>query len=173
MGFLAPWISPYSVGGLEEKRLLESPSRPTGWARMDSAAIFSRGYCTARAFRSTVGLGTALSHWSSARFTGSSPGFKGGNWDHSMMRVVDIFYGLPDMLIFILLSLLFGRNIGGLADRTRSGQLGALRAHRPRPGACKPKSFFSWKAPAALGASRSRIVLRHICRTSSGRSSSR
>ena len=31
-----------------------------------------------------------------------------------MMRIVDIFYGLPDMLIFILLSLLFGRNIGGL-----------------------------------------------------------
>jgi ABC-type dipeptide/oligopeptide/nickel transport system permease subunit len=30
------------------------------------------------------------------------------------MRIVDIFYGLPDLLIFVLLSLFLGRNIGGV-----------------------------------------------------------
>ena len=61
-----------------------------------------------------VGLGTALISLLFGTTYGLIAGFKGGNWDHLMMRIVDIFYGLPDMLIFILLSLLFGRNIGGL-----------------------------------------------------------
>ena len=62
----------------------------------------------------TVGLGTALIALLIGTSYGLIAGFKGGNWDHFMMRIVDIFYGLPDMLIFILLSLVFGRNIGGL-----------------------------------------------------------
>src|SRR5258705_3813973 len=62
----------------------------------------------------TVGFGTALIALIIGTTYGLIAGFKGGNWDHVMMRIVDLFYGLPDMLIFILLSLLFGRNIGGL-----------------------------------------------------------
>ena len=79
----------------------------------------------------TVGIGTALIALIIGTTYGLVSGFKGGHIDDFMMRLVDIFYGLPDMLIFILLSLLFGKSIGGLLVALRFGNLGALRAHHP------------------------------------------
>ena len=61
-----------------------------------------------------VGIGTAMIALVIGTVYGLVSGFAGGSLDHFMMRIVDIFYGLPDMLIFILLSLLFGRTIAGL-----------------------------------------------------------
>jgi len=110
----APWFSSYAVGGFEEKRLLESPSS-AHWMGTDGLGrdLLTRVLYGARV-SITVGLGTALIALIIGTTYGLIAGFKGGNWDHAMMRIVDLFYGLPDMLIFILLSLLFGRNIGGL-----------------------------------------------------------
>src|SRR5262245_6083905 len=110
----APWISPYAVGGLAEQRLLETPSW-THWMGTDGLGrdLLTRVIYGARV-SITVGLGTAAIALLIGTSYGLIAGFAGGNWDHAMMRVVDIFYGLPDMLVFILLSLLFGRNIGGL-----------------------------------------------------------
>ena len=59
-GFLAPWISPYGLGGLEEKRLLEPPSW-AHWMGTDGLGrdLFSRVLYGARVSM-TVGLGTAV-----------------------------------------------------------------------------------------------------------------
>jgi ABC-type dipeptide/oligopeptide/nickel transport system permease subunit len=159
--FLAPWISPYSVGGLEEKRLLETPSQ-THWMGTDGLGrdLMTRVLYGARV-SIAVGLGTAII----ALFIGTSygliAGFKGGNWDHFLMRIVDIFYSLPDMLIFILLSLLFGRNIGGLL--VALGLVTWVRFARVARGqVLQAKEFLFVESAAALGASRHRILLRHI-----------
>jgi oligopeptide transport system permease protein len=78
-----------------------------------------------------------------------------------MMRIVDIFYGLPDMLLFILLSLLFGRNIGGLL--VALGLVSWVRFARIARGqVLQAKEFLFVESTKALGASRRRIVLRHI-----------
>jgi oligopeptide transport system permease protein len=78
-----------------------------------------------------------------------------------MMRVVDIFYGLPDMLIFILLSLLFGRNIGGLL--VALGLVSWVRfARLARGQVLQAKAFLFVEGARAIGAKTSRIVLRHI-----------
>src|SRR5574342_1057148 len=112
--FLAPQLSPYTAGGLEEKRILEAPSR-IHWMGTDGLGrdLLTRVLYGARVSL-TVGLGTALLALVIGTAYGVISGFKGGSLDDFMMRLVDIFYGLPDMLIFILLSLLFGRNIAGL-----------------------------------------------------------
>ena len=161
LGFLAPWVSPYALGGLEEKRLLESPSW-SHWMGTDGLGrdLLTRVLYGARV-SITVGLGTALIALVIGTTYGLVAGFKGANWDHLMMRIVDIFYGLPDMLIFILLSLLFGRNIGGLLIAL--GLVTWVRFARVTRGqVLQAKEFLFVESANALGASRSRIVLRHI-----------
>ena len=161
LGFLAPWVSPYALGGLEEKRLLESPSW-SHWMGTDGLGrdLFTRVLYGARVSLA-VGLGTSLIALVIGTIYGLIAGFKGGNWDHAMMRVVDIFYGLPDMLIFILLSLLFGRNIGGLLIAL--GLVSWVRFARIARGqVLQAKEYLFVEGARSLGASRRRIVLRHI-----------
>jgi oligopeptide transport system permease protein len=158
---LAPWISPYPIGGLAEQRLLETPS----WAHWMGTDGLGRDLLTRVLYGArvsiTVGLGTAFIALAIGTAYGLAAGFTGGNWDHFMMRVVDIFYGLPDMLIFILLSLLFGRNIGGLL--VALGLVSWVRFARIARGqVLQAKEFLYVEGAAALGASRPRIVLRHI-----------
>jgi oligopeptide transport system permease protein len=160
-GFLAPWISPYGLGGLEEEQLLEPPSW-AHWMGTDGLGrdLFTRVLYGARVSM-TVGLGTAVIALMIGTAYGLIAGFKGGNWDHLMMRIVDIFYGLPDMLIFILLSLVFGRNIGGLL--VALGLVTWVRFARVARGqVLQAKEFLFVEGAMALGASRSRIVLQHI-----------
>ena len=78
-----------------------------------------------------------------------------------MMRIVDIFYGLPDMLIFILFSLVFGRNIAGLLIAL--GLVSWVRFARIARGqVLQAKEFLFVEGARAMGASRRRVVSRHI-----------
>ena len=157
----APWISPYSAAGLEEKRILETPSQDH-WMGTDGLGrdLLTRVLYGARVSL-TVGVGTALIALVIGTIYGLVSGFKGGAIDQLMMRLVDIFYGLPDMLIFILLSLVFGRNIGGLL--VALGLVSWVRFARIARGqALQAKEFLFVEAARVIGASRRRIVLRHI-----------
>src|ERR1041384_5524155 len=109
----------------------------------------------------TVGLGTAIIALAIGTSYGLVSGFKGGALDHLMMRIVDIFYGLPDMLLFILLSLVFGRNVGGLLIAL--GLVSWVRFARIARGqVLQAKEFLFVEGARAMGASRGRIVSRHI-----------
>jgi oligopeptide transport system permease protein len=161
LGFLVPWISPDGAGGFEEKRILETPSL----AHLMGTDGLGRDLLTRVLYGArvsmAVGIGTALIALVIGTAYGLVSGFKGGNLDHLMMRVVDIFYGLPDMLIFILLSLLFGRNIGGLL--VALGLVSWVRFARIARGqVLQAKEFLFVEGARAMGASRRRILLRHI-----------
>jgi len=161
LGFLAPWISPDGAGGFEEKRILEMPSL----AHLMGTDGLGRDLLTRVLYGArvsmAVGIGTALIALVIGTAYGLVSGFKGGNLDHLMMRVVDIFYGLPDMLIFILLLLLLGRNIGG--PPVALGLVSWVRFARIARGqVLQAKEFLFVEGARAMGASRRRIVLRHI-----------
>ena len=161
VAFFAPWISPYSAGGLEEKQILETPSW-SHWMGTDALGrdLLTRVLYGARVSMA-VGIGTALIAFVIGTAYGLVSGFKGGSLDSFMMRVVDIFYGLPDMLIFILLSLVLGRNIGGLL--LALGFVSWVRFARIARGqVLQAKEFLFVEGAQALGASRRRTVLRHI-----------
>jgi len=114
-----------------------------------------------------VGIGTAMIALVIGTVYGLVSGFAGGNLDHFMMRIVDIFYGLPDMLIFILLSLLFGRTIAGLL--VALGLVSWVRfARMARGQVLQAKEFLFVESARAMGASRWRTVLRHILPNISG-----
>jgi oligopeptide transport system permease protein len=160
-GFLAPWISPYGAGGFEESRILEMPSREhlmgTDGLGRD---LLTRVLYGARVSM-VVGIGTAMIALIIGTAYGLASGFIGGKLDQFMMRIVDIFYGLPDMLIFILLSLLLGRNIAGLLIAL--GLVSWVRFARIARGQLlQAKELLFVEGARAMGASRRRVVLRHI-----------
>jgi oligopeptide transport system permease protein len=158
---LAPMISPYGTGGLQESNILEMPSS-RHWMGTDGLGrdLFTRVLYGARVSL-TVGLGTALLSLLIGTFYGLISGYNGGPMDNLMMRIVDIFYGLPDMLIFILLSLLFGRNIVGLL--VALGLVSWVRFARITRGqVLQVKEFIYVDGARAMGASRARILLHHI-----------
>ena len=56
---------------------------------------------------------------------GSISGYAGGKVDMVMMRIVDIIYSLPDMLIIILLSVVFNERLAPIIKGTIFAKLGA------------------------------------------------
>jgi oligopeptide transport system permease protein len=55
---------------------------------------------------------------------GSISGYMGGRVDMIMMRIVDIIYSLPDMLLIILLSVVLNETLGNLIKGTLFAKLG-------------------------------------------------
>jgi oligopeptide transport system permease protein len=158
---LVPWLSPYAASGLQETRLLQPPSW-IHWMGTDGLGrdLFTRILYGARVSLA-VGVGTGIIALIIGTVYGLVSGFRGGRLDRFMMRVVDIFYGLPDMLIFILLSLLLGRNIGGLL--VALGLVSWVRFARITRGqVLQAKEFLFVEGARAVGASKGRILLRHI-----------
>ena len=160
-GFAVPWISPYGSGELREDNLLAGPS----WTHPMGTDALGRDLLTRVLYGArvsmTVGIGTALIALIIGTTYGLVSGFKGGPIDDLMMRLVDIFYGLPDMLIFILLSLLFGKSIGGLL--VALGLVTWVRFARITRGqVLQAKDFVYVEGARAMGAPRRRILMRHI-----------
>jgi oligopeptide transport system permease protein len=160
-GFLAPAIAPYAPGGYDEQRILERPG-PDHWLGTDELGrdLLTRILYGARVSM-TVGLGTALIALLMGTLYGLVSGYVGGALDNLLMRIVDIFYGLPDLLIFVLLSLVFGRNIGGVLIAL--GLITWVRFARVARGqVLQAKELIYVEGARAVGASHARILLRHI-----------
>lgn len=160
-GILAPHFSPYSPAGFEEKRILEGPS----WSHWMGTDGLGRDLLTRVSYGArvslTVGLGTALVALVIGTAYGLISGYVGGGLDNFLMRTVEIFYGLPDILIFILLSLVFGRNITGLI-MALALVTWVRFARIARGQVLQTKELLYVEGARAAGASRTRIVLRHI-----------
>lgn len=160
-GFFAPLISPYAPGGLDEQRILEGPGW-SHWMGTDGLGrdLFTRILYGARV-SITVGIGTAFIALLIGTVYGLISGYIGGALDRLLMRIVDICYGLPDLLIFILLSLVLGRNIAGILIAL--GLVTWVRFARITRGqVLQAKEFIYVEGARSIGASHARIVLRHI-----------
>lgn len=160
-GLLAPLLSPYPTGGLDEQRILEGP----GWSHWMGTDGLGRDLFTRLLYGArvsiTVGVGTAFIALIIGTVYGLISGYLGGAVDNLMMRIVDVWYGLPDLLIFILLSLIFGRNLSGVL--VALGLVAWVRFARIARGqVLQAKEFIYVEGARAIGASHRRILLRHI-----------
>jgi len=99
-------VAAYNHHDLQAARMPPSWSQPLGtdllgrpmWARCMLGGLISLGVGLAAAAISVV-IGTA---W------GATAALAGGRVDAAMMRLVDIFYGLPYILLVILITMAFG-----------------------------------------------------------------
>ena len=158
---LAPLVSPYGAGGLDEAHILENPSLDH-WMGTDGLGrdLFTRVLYGARVSLA-VGIGTTLLALVIGTIVGLISGYARPLLDNLLMRIVDIFYSLPDLLVFILLSLILGRNIVGLLISL--GLVTWVRfARLIRGEVLQAREFVYVEGARAVGASHPRILLRHI-----------
>lgn len=158
---MAPWIAPY---GFDETDFQNTLSPPTAEHIMgtdeEGRDLFSRVVYGARVSVS-VALGTALVALLVGTLYGAVSGYFGGKRDELMMRVVDVFYSIPDLLLVVLVSLVLGKGTLGIVAAL--GMTAWMRVARiVRGSVLQLKGITYVEAARSLGATHTRIFSRHI-----------
>jgi len=114
LAIFAPWVSHFGYADQNILDRLQGPSW-SHWMGTDSLGrdLYSRVLYGARMSLS-VGVFTAAFALVVGTFVGAVAGYFGGWLDRLLMRVVDLFYIFPSLLLAILFMLLLGRGFVGI-----------------------------------------------------------
>jgi oligopeptide transport system permease protein len=108
-----------------------------------------------------IGITAAIIDMAIGVFYGSFSALMGGKVDELLMRMADIFYSLPNLLIVILLMVIMGPGIITIiVAMALTGWINMARIVRSQILSLKQHEFVS--AAVALGAKKSRILMRHL-----------
>ena len=157
----APWITPYSYETQDTLNTLATPSfsHLMGTDQL-GRDLFSRLIYGARVSL-FIGILTTLLALVIGTIYGSISGYIGGRMDCFMMRVVDVVFALPDMLMIILVTVMMGRGIAGMfIALTLVSWVTVARLVRGEVLRIKEKTYV--EAARALGASSPRILMQEI-----------
>jgi peptide/nickel transport system permease protein len=163
-GILAPMIAPYDPAAQPDivamKDLPPSLAHPFGTDPY-SRDVFTRVLYGAR-LSLTIGLLATVVSLTLGVFYGAVAGYVGGLTDGVMMRVLDAFLAIPRLLLLIgILAAWPHLSVGALVLFLGfTGWFGLSRIVRGQVLALKHAEFVT--AARALGASRRRILLRHL-----------
>ncbi len=171
VAIFAPWIAPYSFDEQHMDRILQSPSW-THWLGTDALGrdMLSRLIYGAR-MSMAVGVITALISLFIGTIYGCISGWMGGRVDSVMMRVVDILYSIPTLVLLILVKVIFDSvNLFTNPElRALTGILLALSvvgwvtlARVVRGQVMQVKEMAYVEAARALGSHSFAIVWRHV-----------
>lgn len=170
LGFLAvitilaifvPALSPYEYDmmDLASSNLMPSLQHPMGTDKF-GRDIFVRIMYGARISLS-VGFASAFICLFIGIVYGGVAGYIGGKVDMLLMRIVDILYSIPTLLIVILIMLIFGSNIVSiLIGLCATSWMGMARLVRAQVLTLKEQEFAL--AAYVLGASKMRILFKHL-----------
>lgn len=149
----------YEIQNIDEK--LQTPNR-LHWMGTDTLGrdLYSRVVYGAR-MSLAVGVLTALLSLSVGTIVGAVAGFRGGKTDSALMRVVDLFYIFPSLLIAILLTVFFGRGFLGILVAL-SLTSWVTHARLVRNLVLQAKEMLYVESARALGVRSGRILWRHI-----------
>jgi oligopeptide transport system permease protein len=157
----AAWLAPYDYDLQNVPNAYGSPSG-ANWFGTDALGrdLLSRLIYGCRISMS-IALVTAASSVLIGLVYGTIAGYVGGNVEKLMMRVIDILYTLPSLIVMILVMLVFGRNLLGIfIALTATGWLGTARLMRAQVNSWKSRPFV--EAARSLGLPHRSIVLKHI-----------
>lgn len=171
IAILAPWISPYSFETQNVDRALMPPDS-VNWLGTDSLGrdMLSRIIYGAR-MSMAVGILTAVFSLALGGVYGAISGWIGGWVDTVMMRVIDILYAIPSLVLLILVGVIF--NSVQLFEnpelKALTGIFLALSvvgwvslARLVRGQVLQVREMLYVEGARALGASGRRILFRHI-----------
>jgi oligopeptide transport system permease protein len=171
MAILAPWISPYSF----ETQVIDNALMPPNGVNLlgtDSLGrdMLSRIIYGARMSMS-VGIFTAVFSVIVGGLYGAVSGWLGGWVDSAMMRIIDILYAIPSLVLLILVKVIF--DSFNIFENPELKALTAIflalsvvgwiaLARLVRGQVLQVREMLYVEGARALGASSWRIVARHI-----------
>lgn len=161
MAIFAPWVTHFSY---EEQNIAERLMEPssTHWMGTDSLGrdLYSRIIYGAR-MSLAVGICTALVTLVVGTLIGAIAGYIGGWTDALLMRLVDLFYIFPSLLLAILLMLVFGRGFTGIIIAL-SMTAWVTQARLVRGQILQAREMAYVEAARAVGVNGWAIVFKHI-----------
>ena len=157
----APWLTPYSY---HQQDLLLSASPPS-WQHWLGTDILGRDLLTRLLYGGRISLAVGFAATSVALIIGVTwgtvAGYIGGRVDSVMMRIVDILYTLPFMILIILLTVVFGRNLILLFVAIGAVEwLTMARIIRSQVQGLRRQAFI--EATLSMGLSPAQIMWRHL-----------
>ena len=164
---LAPLFSQY---GYDQQDYMARNLSPCAehWFGTDAAGrdLWVRNWMGARVSL-TIGLLVVLINTALGVIVGGTAGYFGGKVDMAIMRVVDVLYGIPTIILAILLMVVMGPGIASLIiAMVCVGWIGSARLVRGQVLQLKNMEYVM--AARTLGASDSRIIFRHMIPNISG-----
>lgn len=158
---IGPMISshPYYETNLSLKN--QSPSKQFWFGSDDLGRdVFTRTACGAR-ISLFVGISAALIDLVIGVLWGGIAALAGGKTDTALMRIADILYAIPYLLIVIMLMVVMSSGlIPILIALTITGWIGMARIVRGQLLQLKEQEYIL--AATSMGASRPRILLKHL-----------
>ncbi|MBI3815572.1 MAG: ABC transporter permease [Nitrospinae bacterium] len=164
---LAPWIAPFPFDLQNPDELLEDPGikHIMGTDRL-GRDLFSRILYGAR-MSISVGIFTAFAALIIGTIYGAVSGYIGGRTDNFMMRVIDVVYSLPDLLMIILITVILGR--GWVSIFLALSLVSWVTAARLIRGeVLRLKELHFVESVKAVGAGHGRILFIHILPNTAG-----
>lgn len=161
MAILVPMLSPYTYDGMDfgAINLMPCLEHPLGTDKF-GRDIFVRVMYGAR-ISLAIGFSSAFICLLIGIIYGGIAGYVGGKVDMVMMRLVDILYAIPNLLLVILIMLVFGSNVTSIMiGICLTSWIGMARLVRAQVMSLKEQEFAL--AAYVLGASRMRILFKHL-----------
>ncbi|SER85097.1 ABC transporter permease [Salipaludibacillus aurantiacus] len=161
MAIIGPMLTPYTYS---EQTLSNQNAGPSAehWFGTDNLGrdMFTRTWYGAR-ISLFIGFAAALIEFVIGVLYGGISGYKGGRVDNILMRIVDVLYGLPYLLVVILLMVIMGPGLFTIiVALTLTGWIGMARIVRGQVLQLKTNEYVL--ASKVLGASTSRIIRKHL-----------
>lgn len=161
MAIFGPLISQYDVG---DQQLMDQnlPPSKEHWFGTDDLGrdVFTRTWYGARVSL-FVGVIAALIDFLIGVIYGGIAGYKGGRVDHYMMRIIEVLYGLPYLLIVILMSVVLGPGLFTIiVALTVTGWIGMARIVRGQVLQIKNYEFVL--ASKTFGTKTARIIRKNL-----------
>lgn len=161
LALIGPMISGYAYYDIHLE-LKNTPPCARFWFGSDELGrdLFTRA-CWGARISLFIGIAAAFLDLIIGVLWGSIAAFAGGKMDETMMRISDILYAIPYLLVVILLTVIRGSGIGTiLIAMTCTGWINMARITRGQILQLKQLDYIS--AARTIGASAPRILLRHL-----------
>jgi len=161
MAIIGPWLTSYTYYETHLSLKNEMPSK-VFWFGTDELGrdLFTRVWWGAR-ISLFVGITASLIDLIIGVFYGAIAGLLGGKIEEVMMRLADILYSIPYLLVVILLMVVIGPGIFTIIlALTFTGWISMARIVRGQILQLRQLDFV--KAASAIGASKPRILFQHL-----------
>ncbi|WP_420797609.1 ABC transporter permease [Cytobacillus firmus] len=167
MAIFGPYMTPYDYASNDLSNKNQAPSSEHWFGTDDLGRdMFARTWEGAR-ISIFIGVAAAVIDLIIGVLWGGIAGYKGGRTDEGMMRFADILYGVPYLLLVILLMVVLGQGLSTMIiAMSITGWINMSRIVRGQVLSLKNQEYVL--AAKTLGADTSRIMAKHLIPNSMG-----